>query len=69
VILATGDSNSVSYSDLDKALAEPDTRLRLFGKPEVHGRRRMGVALARGDSVDQAREKARRVSSTVKLQL
>ena len=42
-----------------RALAEPDTQLRLFGKPEVRGQRRMGVALALADDIEQARAKAR----------
>ena len=55
VLLVEGTSENVSYSGLDEALAEADTQLRLFGKPAVNGKRRMGVALARGDDVDEAR--------------
>ena len=55
VILPEGDSDAVSYSGLEKALAEPDIFLRLFGKPELRGRRRMGVALATGSSIAEAR--------------
>ncbi|MBN37712.1 MAG: phosphoribosylglycinamide formyltransferase 2, partial [Opitutae bacterium] len=55
--------------NLDQALSQPDTQLRLFGKPQVSGQRRMGVALARGDSIDQAREKANAVSSAVSVDL
>ncbi len=69
VILVEGDSESVSYSHLDKALSEPNTQLRLFGKPEVHGKRRMGVALARDESIDDARSKACRASAAVKVAL
>jgi phosphoribosylglycinamide formyltransferase 2 len=47
---------------VDRALAEPDTALRLFGKPEVRGHRRMGVSLALGATVDEARTKARRMT-------
>jgi len=50
-------------------LSEPETQLRLFGKPGVAGRRRMGVALARGKDIDEARAKARRVASTVAIDL
>jgi phosphoribosylglycinamide formyltransferase 2 len=64
-ILIEGDSSEVSFSGLDAALAEPDTSLRLFGKPEVSGQRRMGVSLARADSIDAARAKARRVTEIV----
>ena len=42
-------------------MTEPDTQIRLFGKPEVRGKRRMGVALARSASIDVARDKARRM--------
>jgi phosphoribosylglycinamide formyltransferase 2 len=54
---------------LDQALAQPDTQLRLFGKPQVSGQRRMGVALARGESIEQAREKATASSSAVSIEL
>ncbi|MFM2287555.1 MAG: hypothetical protein RL684_698 [Pseudomonadota bacterium] len=58
-LLVDGDSANVSFGDVQRALAEPDTALRLFGKPEVRGHRRMGVALALGADVDSARAKAR----------
>ena len=48
VLLVEGESDNPSFGNLDQALAEPDTQIRLFGKPAVKGRRRMGVALARG---------------------
>ncbi|MCA1790878.1 MAG: ATP-grasp domain-containing protein [Thioalkalivibrio sp.] len=54
---------------VERALQEPDTGLRLFGKPEVSGRRRVGVALARGDTLDQARKKARQVAAAVRIVL
>ena len=69
VILPEGHSKNVSFANLTEALSQPDTALRLFGKPEVKGRRRMGVAVARGASIEEAREKARRASSAVKVQL
>ena len=65
-LLVDGTSSSVTYEGLDGALAEPDTALRLFGKPEVAGHRRMGVALAFGATVDDARAKARRVAAAVR---
>ena len=65
-LLVDGTSSSVTYEGLDEALAEPDTALRLFGKPEVTGHRRMGVALALGDTVDDARAKARRAASAIR---
>lgn len=68
VILPEGESESVAYTGLENALAEPDTHLRLFGKPEVKGRRRMGVALATGGSIEEAREKACRAAAAVKAE-
>ena len=69
VILVEGDSDNPIFSNLDTALAEPDVQLRLFGKPAVKGRRRMGVALARGEHVEQARAKANASSSAVQVTL
>jgi phosphoribosylglycinamide formyltransferase 2 len=67
VILVEGESRSVRYAGLDQALAEPDTQLRLFGKPEVRGERRMGVALALGEDVERARARARAAAEAVKV--
>ncbi len=69
VILVDGHSDSVRFDGVDRALAEPDTQVRLFGKPHVRGHRRMGVALARGASVDEARDKATRASAAVSAEL
>jgi len=69
VILVEGESDNPTFSNLDTALAEPDVQLRLFGKPAVKGRRRMGVALARGEDVGQARAKANASSSAVQVTL
>lgn len=66
-LLVDGHSAQVSFSGLDAALAEPDTQLRLFGKPEVAGRRRMGVCLARGADLDQA--KARAIAMRERIQI
>jgi phosphoribosylglycinamide formyltransferase 2 len=57
-LLVHGNSDNVSFSGIDEALREPDTQVRLFGKPDVNGERRMGVCLARGKTVDEAKEKA-----------
>jgi phosphoribosylglycinamide formyltransferase 2 len=67
VILVHGDSKNVVFHDLEKALAEPDTQLRLFGKPEVKGERRMGVALVLADSIEAARAKADKVAASVRV--
>ena len=68
-LLAEGHSQRPVYHDLDKALAHPRTQLRLFAKPEVAGRRRMGVMLARADSVDQARAVAAQAAASVRVEL
>ncbi|MGP0172530.1 formate-dependent phosphoribosylglycinamide formyltransferase [Pseudomonas sp. NCHU5208] len=69
VILVEGNSQQASFANLGEALREPDTALRLFGKPEVKGQRRMGVALARDESIEAAREKALRSARAVRVQL
>jgi phosphoribosylglycinamide formyltransferase 2 len=69
VILVEGESTKPRFGNLDAALAEPGTDLRLFGKPEVHGRRRMGVALARGSDIDDAKARALRTAAKVEVTL
>ncbi len=69
VILAQGHSQSLSFGGLAQALAEPDTQLRLFGKPEVAGERRVGVALALAKSIEGARDKALRSAGSVDIHL
>ncbi len=68
-LLVEGDSANMSFSNLSEALSAPDTDLKLFGKPEVHGSRRLGVGLALGADVDDARAKARAVVAAVKVGL
>jgi phosphoribosylglycinamide formyltransferase 2 len=69
VILVKGKSQNVSFTGLEKALQESDTQVRLFGKPEVDGERRMGVCLARASSIDEARRKANQAAAVIKFQL
>jgi phosphoribosylglycinamide formyltransferase 2 len=69
VILVDGHSTNTCFGNLDQALLQSDTQLRLFGKPEVAGRRRMGVALARGESIEEARRKANSCASAVVVEL
>ncbi len=69
VILVEGNSEKVAFGNLNEALSEPDTQLRLFGKPKVAGKRRMGVALARGEDIEEARAKARKASASVEITL
>ena len=69
VILVEGESENVSFGNLDQALTESDTQLRLFGKPQVNGQRRMGVALGRADTIADARNKANQVVSAITISL
>ncbi len=69
VLLVEGESQEVSFGNLAAALAEPDTALRLFGKPQVSGQRRMGVALARDESLETARAKATRAAQAINVEL
>lgn len=69
VLLVEGESADVSYMHLDQALREEDTDLKLFGKPEVVGERRMGVALALGKDTTTAVAKAKAVVDKVKVRL
>ncbi len=69
VLLVDGESDQVAFSGLDRALTVPGTQLRLFGKPEVKGRRRMGVGLALGDDVETARARARGVVEAISVEL
>lgn len=68
-LLVKGESDRVTFGNLVEALAQPDTDLRLFGKPEVRGERRMGVGLALGIDCDEARAKARQVVAAIKVDL
>lgn len=67
VIYAGVDDRNLSFSGLNLALAHADTDLRLFGKPEGFKRRRMGVATARAESIEQARELAQQVADQVNV--
>ena len=69
VILVNGESSQVEFSNLENVLAEPDTQLRLFGKPKVKTQRRMGVTLALDESIALARVKATRASESVQIDL
>ncbi|MDH0711902.1 formate-dependent phosphoribosylglycinamide formyltransferase [Acinetobacter johnsonii] len=67
VIYAGVDDNNLSFSGLNLALANPNTDLRIFGKPEGFARRRMGVATARAETTDQARELAAQTAGLVSV--
>lgn len=68
-IVIEGDSDHLSLGNLDKVLEQPDTQMRFFGKPEVHGHRRMGVLLARGNDIEEAREKTGIMLNNLKVNL
>lgn len=67
-MLAHGEGVPV-FSNVEAALVHPDTALRLFGKPSVHGHRRVGVTLARGEDIDQARKIAREAAEVIGVEL
>ncbi|MCX8642771.1 formate-dependent phosphoribosylglycinamide formyltransferase [Gilliamella sp. B3791] len=69
VLLVEGDSKQVTFANLDKALSQPQTDLRLFGKPEVKATRRMGVALARALTVEEAISKAKNAVKQITISL
>ena len=66
-IVAEGTSENIQYEGIEDALSLPETGLRIFGKPDIDGHRRLGVALAIGKSIEEAREKARLVASQVNI--
>jgi len=68
-ILGSGNGNDIRISGIAAALSETDTEIRVFGKPEVHGSRRLAVALAGADSVDLARQKARRSAEKLQIEI
>lgn len=67
VILASKHSNSIAFMDVQEALSEPDVDIRLFGKPNSRPNRRMGVALAKASNVQEARDKATKAASKIKI--
>ena len=68
-VLVEGESSEVQFGNLAEVLAQPDTQLRLFGKPNVSGQRRMAVTLSRGADVNEARAKAHKASSAMQIKL
>ena len=68
-VLAEGSGNRPRYHGVAEALAQPGTMLRLFGKPEVKGKRRMAVTLARGATIEEARKKARDSAAKLRVEL
>ena len=68
-VVVEGHSKEVIMGNLDKVLEEPGTQMRIFGKPEVNGHRRMAVILATDNSVEEAREKAQRALDKLTIEL
>jgi phosphoribosylglycinamide formyltransferase 2 len=67
VILASEKSDSITFTGVAEALSEKDVDIKLFGKPTAHPYRRMGVALAKADSVQEARDKATKAASKIQI--
>jgi phosphoribosylglycinamide formyltransferase 2 len=65
VIYGGLDAKGIAFEGVDRALTIPETEVRLFGKPESYLKRRMGVALARGPNIDEARKRAKQAASLV----
>ncbi len=68
-VVVEGDTTQVVFDNLEAVLAEPGVQLRIFGKPEIRGHRRMGVILATADTVDEARAKAERAYEALKVEV
>jgi len=66
-IVVEGDTDTVEFDNLEEVLAEEGVQMRIFGKPEVRGHRRMGVILATADTVDEALAKAERAYAKLKV--
>lgn len=66
-IVVEGDTDKVEFDNLENVLAEPGVQIRIFGKPEVKGHRRMGVILATDETVDAARAKAERAYEALRV--
>ena len=68
-VVVEGDTDKVVFGNLDQVLSEPNVQVRIFGKPEVKGHRRMGVILARGESVEEALAKAEDAYSKLQVEV
>lgn len=66
-VVVEGNTTEIEFDNLEKVLEEPGTQIRIFGKPEIKGHRRMGVILATADTVEEARAKATRASEALKV--
>lgn len=66
-IVVEGETNRIEFGNLEEVLAEPGVQIRIFGKPEINGHRRMGVILATDESIEAARDKAERAYDKLKV--
>lgn len=68
-IVVEGNASEINMCNLEEVLAEPGVQIRIFGKPEIKGHRRMGVILAQADTVDEARAKAERAYEKLQVKI
>jgi len=68
-VVVEGDSDKVIFDNLEKVLAEPYVQIRIFGKPEVVGHRRLAVILASADTIEEARAKTNRAYDKLKIEV
>lgn len=66
-VVVEGDTDTIEFDGLEEALKEPGVQIRIFGKPEIKGHRRMGVVLATADSLEEARAKVDRAYDALKI--
>lgn len=66
-VVVEGDTDKIEFDNLEEVLSEPGTDMRIFGKPEINGHRRMGVILATADTLEEARAKAERAYEKLKV--
>tara|TARA_Y100000590_G_scaffold98275_1_gene111828 strand:- start:5143 stop:6324 length:1182 start_codon:yes stop_codon:yes gene_type:complete len=68
-IVVEGQSNDIRFEKLGNVVSDPDTNIRLFGKPEINGHRRLGVIVSNGENIDQARDRAKLAASRINVVL
>ena len=68
-IVVEGQSNDIRFEKLGDVVSDPDTNIRLFGKPEINGHRRLGVIVSNGENIDQARDRAKLAASRINVVL
>ena len=68
-IVVEGQSNDIRFEKLGDVVSDPDTNIRLFGKPEINGHRRLGVIVSTGEDIDQARDRAKLAASRINVVL